>query len=413
MTNYSKKFVTAIATVAVVANAFVPAAFASTTIQISGNGAESENGAVVNNTQTTSVSQSNTANFTNNVSGNATTGNNDANKNTGGAVTVKTGDASVNNTVANSANQNYANVSCNCNQGDTLVKVSGNGADSSNTANLNNVNNVNVGQGNNADFNNHVWGTAQTGNNDANKNTGGNVSVETGDASVNNHVSNWANSNSAKVGGNGLGGNSMSLMIVGNGADSENGILVNDINSATVSQSNNADFDNYVGGKANSGDNDANKNTGGAVSIETGDASVDTSVDNMANFNWADLNCGCTFDGGLTVKVDGNGYDSENTVNGNFISNQVAGQGNNADFNNHVKHLNAATGNNDADKNTGGVYDDPSIETGDASTGADVSNTANLNSLGGNMPTMPSWNMGGVNLSINFNLSQLLAALGL
>lgn len=414
MTNYTKKLGTAIATVAIMANAFAPmTAFAGTTITINGNAADSDNDVTVNNTQNTNVTQTNYANFTNNVDGDADTGDNDANKNNGGDVMIETGDASVNATVSNSANQNWANVDC-CEQGDTEVKIAGNAFDSNNTANLDVDNSVKVNQDNDAYFTNNVkYLDADTGNNDANKNNGGNVSVETGDASVTVAVSNWANANSARVGGGEGGAGDVSLKILNNAADSDNDITV-DLNGTTnVTQDNYADFYNKVDGDANTGDNDANKNNGGDVELTTGDASVDVTVDNMANFNWADLNCGCLFGGSLEVTVEGNADSSDNNVDGDFDSNQTANQTNDAYFDSNVKYLDADTGNNDVNKNNGGAGSDPSLETGDASVDANVTNSANLNGLGGSEPEWPNFEMGGLHISLNFDLSDLLDALGL
>src|SRR3989338_5893675 len=109
MTDYKKRLGTAIATVAILANAAMPA-FAGTTITIDGNASDSDNDVTVNNTQSTNVSQNNTANFTNYIDADADTGDNDANKNNGGDVSIETGDASVNVSVSNSANQNWAEV---------------------------------------------------------------------------------------------------------------------------------------------------------------------------------------------------------------------------------------------------------------------------------------------------------------
>jgi hypothetical protein len=411
MTNFTQKFVTATATVAVLANAVMPLAFADTTITVSGNGSSSTSYANVTNSSTTNVTQTNYADIDNNVSGSASTGGNSANGNTGGAVNVTTGDASVSNTVANSANQNYANVSCACDNGDTLVKIAGNGTGSNNTAKLDNKNYVDVDQKNIADFDNHVWGEAKTGWNAANGNTGGSVSVTTGDASVDNSVSNWANGNSAVVGG-GDGMGSTSLMILGNGSDSTSLVSLKMNNDVDLDQFNYADFDNHVGGKAKTGANSANDNTGGAVDITTGDASVDNSVDNMANFNSADLNCGCTV-GDLEAKIEGNGTESNNTIKADFKNSQDLHQKNIADFDNHVWG-DASTGWNAAVDNDGGAMDgDPSVTTGDAAVSSDVSSSANLNGLGGGMSEWPTWDFGGVHISLNFNLSALLAALGL
>ncbi len=414
MTDYKRRIGTAIATVAILANAATPAAFAGTTITISGNSADSDNDVQVNNTQNTNVTQNNSANFTNNVSGNANTGDNDANKNNGGDVKVKTGDASINATVVNQANTNHASVDC-CNQGNTTVKVANNSADSNNTVNLDVDHDIDIDQDNDADFDNNIkYLDAKTGNNDANKNNGGDVSIETGDASVKVAVSNWANANSARVGGGNGSEASMSLKIVDNSADSDNDITVDVDSDVEVDQDNEADFDNRIDADSNSGDNDANKNNGGEVSIETGDASVDVTVDNMANFNWADLNCGCVFgQGGLTVDVSGNGYESDNNVNGDFDSDQDVDQDNDADFDTNVKNSDAETGNNDANKNNSGSNGDPSIETGDADFNVGVANSANMNSVGSEEPEWPGLDLGGVNINISFDLSDLMDALGL
>ena len=415
MTNYTKKLGVVVTTVAIVANGFLPAAaFADTTLTVTGNGADSNNGVVTSVSQTTTVNQNNNANFTNNISGNANTGDNDANKNTGGDVNVKTGDSSVDVSVSNSANQNQAAIDCCASNGNTTVTVSGNGADSDNAVQHNSESKNSVNQNNNANFDNNIkYIDSETGNNDASKNTGGNVSVETGDASVKVAVSNWANANSAWIGGgNHDESGDVSLMILENGADSDNSIKVGMESENTVDQDNDADFDNYISGDSNTGDNDANKNTGGEVMIETGDASVDVTVDNMANFNWADINCGCTT-GDLTAKIAGNGYDSENAIQGEFASAQEVDQDNEADFDNNVKHLDAETGNNDSDKNTGYEGSDPSIETGDADTTVAVENSANMNSVGGEGPEWPEMNVGGVQVSLDFDLGDLLDALGL
>ena len=52
-TDYKKRLGTAIATVAILAQSYSGLAFAGTTININGNAADSDNDAVINNTQTT------------------------------------------------------------------------------------------------------------------------------------------------------------------------------------------------------------------------------------------------------------------------------------------------------------------------------------------------------------------------
>src|SRR3990167_3077858 len=225
MTDYTKKLGTAIATVAILANAALPVAFAGTTITISNNGADSDNDATVDVNQDTDINQSNDADFNNYIDGDANTGDNDANQNNGGSVNVQTGNASVNATVQNSANQNWANVDC-CANNDLEVKIGHNGADSNNTIDVDRDSDVDVDQDNDADFDNYIkYLDAKTGNNDANQNNGGDVNVQTGDASVTVAVSNWANSNSARVGSAGDEAN-VSLKILDNAADSDNDITL-------------------------------------------------------------------------------------------------------------------------------------------------------------------------------------------
>src|SRR3989338_3997974 len=110
MNDTKRKLATAIATGALLLNAFAPLAFASTTIQISGNGVGSNNYANVTQTSTTTVKQSNNASVTNNVDAYADTGDNSAKWNTGGDVTVNTGNATVNTSVSTQAKIGRAHV---------------------------------------------------------------------------------------------------------------------------------------------------------------------------------------------------------------------------------------------------------------------------------------------------------------
>src|SRR3989344_3930635 len=170
---------------------------------------------------------------------------------------------------------------------DETLEISGNGADTYNKAEVDVNQNRTVVQSNEANISNNVTATADTGDNDANRNTGGGVSVTTGDAKTTVDILNQANANSAKISGDGEGG-SLSARILGNGADSYNKIELDYNKSVVVDQSNSARVENDVYAKADTGDNDANRNTGGTVSIDTGDAETKVGVDNMINFNWAD-----------------------------------------------------------------------------------------------------------------------------
>lgn len=424
MQDTKRKLITAIATGALLLNAFAPLAFADTTIQISGNGTNSTNNADVNITQNTTVVQNNNATVTNNVSANADTGGNKAKDNTGGSVSIDTGDASTNVTVNNTLNQNQADVQC-CDLGDTTVKISGNGSDTNNTANLTSNNTTNVYQSNNAKVKNYIYADADTGGNKAKDNTGGSVSITTGDADTNVDASTTANSNMANVGGNG-GSRTLSLWIVGNGTNSDNSIKLALDNSTNVIQDNKANVKNYIYADADTGDNKAKDNTGGDVEIDTGDANANVDVDNNVNFNFADVDCGCLI-GDLEVKVAENGSDSDNSIiaalggeQNVFQSNcgkqdgiEGLGEGhrhhNKCEVKNNID-VDADSGDNKAKDNTGGVGDDPSITTGDADASSNVSNSGNVNILGNADFDLPDFDF---NLNFSLTLSQLLALLHL
>jgi hypothetical protein len=416
MTNFKKQIFSVVTAGVMVANIATPA-FA-TTIEISGNGAGADSNVAVQNTNTTTVSQNNTANVTNTVKTNADTGDNKANYNTGGNVGIQTGDAKVNATVANDLNKNIANVDC-CGASNTEVKISGNGAKSNNGVGLTNVNATTVAQNNTANVDNNVDVDAETGDNKAGLNTGGDVVIKTGNAKVNVDVSTLANVNSAQVGG-GMSATptpQASFTIVGNGAGSDNEILASMTNATSVAQNNNADIDNEVDVDAETGDNDANFNTGGDVVILTGNSDVEVGVDNSVNFNFADVDCGCEFD--VTAKIAGNGADTDhkwwdkddNYIGLNLANVQAVGQNNGAYLDNNVDVDDAETGDNEAGYNTGSVdhETDPAIVTGNAKSSTSVSNSGNVNSVGSlpfDMPEMPE-------VDFSFNFAALWAIFGM
>ena len=410
MTNFKKQIVSAAAAGAMIFNIVTPA-FASTEIVISGNGAGSENWATVGQTNTTTVTQNNSANVTNNVNADAKTGGNDANFNTGGNVTVDTGDAKTDVSVSNALNSNSADVDC-CAAGDINVEVSGNGTlgqgGSKNGVTLGLTNTNSISQNNNARVNNDIDTDAETGYNDANSNTGGDVTIKTGKATAGATVSTTANVNSAKIGG-GLGGNnnpSASFVISGNGAGSKNYITAGLNNVNSVNQSNNAHVNNNVDADAKTGENDAEFNTGGDVVIDTGDAMTDVDVANAVNFNNADVDCGCLLD--VLAKVHGNGATSDNLLTLGLTDVQSIGQSNEACLYNDVDG-DAKTGKNDANSNTGETDTDPSVHTGNATSNTDVENSGNVNNVGDGgfeMPEMPD-------VDFDFSLAFLWAWFGM
>jgi hypothetical protein len=412
--NFKTRLTTAIATGAVLLNALAPVTYAGNQIVISGNGAGSDNTATVTQNTTSNVSQNNVANVTNTVNADARTGGNDANFNTGGNVTVGTGNANVTVNVSNDLNRNVASVNC-CQAGNTTVNISENGAFTNNTANLTQSNTTSVDQLNAANVNNNVDADARTGGNDAGYNTGGDVVIVTGNATVNASVSTKANTNVARVGSSvGAGvGTGVSLLILDNGAGSDNTINANLSKVTALGQNNVANVNNNVDADARTGGNDANFNTGdGDVIIATGDAKVNAAVDNAVNFNWADVDCGCVYD--LTAKIDGNGAagelqsDNDNVILANLSSLQLLGQVNAANSNNLLEDLDARTGRNEASMNTAGSDSDPAVVTGNATVNAGASNSGNKNVIG-SLPSLPSL----PNVELQLNWSVFWAIFGL
>jgi len=429
MTKFTRNITTAIATGAVLLNALAPLAYAETLL-ITGNGAGSDNVVAVTNNSTTTVTQTNTAKVSNIVDTKADTGGNSANFNTGGSVTVDTGKAAVTTTVTNTLNSNSATVDCCGATQPTEVKIDGNGAFSDNTAVLNKSSDITVSQNNSADVKNTVKTDASTGDNQAGFNTGSTsgtdgVTVKTGAAKVSTTVGTEANANMARVSPAGdPSGSGTSLTIKGNGAGSDNLISVVLPSSIVLAQDNSAHVSNFVETKAETGENDANFNTGsGDVTIDTGKADVTTTVDNMLNFNAAEVDCGCVLSGGITAKIAGNGAegtfgydkgsltDPENTISAVLGSTQSVRQGNGAYLNNMVdgRDNGAYTGDNEASKNTGDPSGDPSVMTGNSAVTTSVSNTSNSNVLG-------SWDLPEFQLpefQTQFDFSAMLSFFGL
>ncbi len=410
MTNFKKQLLSVVATSAVLLNIAAPIAFASTTITISGNGEQSNNSTAVTQANTTTVQQSNTATVNNTVNANAESGDNSASGNTGGNVLVKSGASTVDSTVTNALNSNAAQVNCNCGTGSTDLSVTGNGEKSDNELALTQEHTNTLAQQNSANVNNDVNAKANSGDNSAVSNTGGHTTVISGDASTTSDVKTTANANVAMIGGAGEGANGMvSASIDKNGENSDNSVALTLANTNSIWQINNATVDNDVTAKAESGDNNANGNTGGNVGVGSGDATVNSMIDNTVNFNSADLNCGCVTD--LAADVTGNGENSDNSLGATLSSDNGVfqggeGKGNNANLDNTVTPK-ADSGDNSAVSNTGGTLGgDPMVISGDAGSTSSVNNSGNVNTFGSPL-TLP----GGFDFNFSFDFSSLFASL--
>ncbi len=391
MTQLKRQIIAVLAAGSTALSGLSPMAVAAE-LTITGNGSSSDNVIRVEQSNRTTVVQSNSAIVTNAVSNNSSTGGNRANDNTGGDVMIKTGDARSNTTIENKLNNNMAKVDC-CEAEDLDVRISGNGSSSDNRVEVGNGkrgSETQVFQNNEAVVTNTVESEARTGENDARRNTGGDVTVRTGDASTNVTISTTANANVAVVGGEGHQRGSVSARIMGNGSRSNNEIRLEIGRDATIVQDNMADVLNAVASNARTGANRANDNTGGEVQIHTGNAKTMVGIDNMVNFNAADIDCGCLMD--VEAKVAENGTDSDNrirvTLGGDMEVFQGDEAGNVAVLTN-LADSDAKSGENDAMYNTVAAGDDPSVMTGYAWSHTEVSNTGNLNVFGGSNWTWP------------------------
>ncbi|MBI4098083.1 MAG: hypothetical protein HY426_03510 [Candidatus Levybacteria bacterium] len=425
-----------------------------------GNGNNSSNtgSATVSNDNTTN--QNNSANINNGLTGASVTGQNSASNNVGDSY-INTGNANTTGTIITSANTNVdglaisefnivdnqigdyildfsANCISGCDGYTALAKNLNNGSNSDNDANLDITNNNTTDQINNGTVNNDLTLTANSGNNNTNGNTGGDSSITTGAASVAGNVLTMLNNNLAgnvifgvvNIFGELIGdiilpesalnafacatcGGNTSLVNSGNGSNSDNNASSSQTTNNTYNQMNTADINNNLVLDATTGGNSASGNTGGDVSIKSGDVNVTAQVLNIANTNliggdmWLVIvnragqwigqilgaPAGSLFAGsqGTEFSVDENGEISVvNSKNGegstndsavNSTINNTTNQTNSATVNNNL-HLAANTGNNSANDNTGG---DSYITTGDAQVIANLVNFVNNNIIGGRL----------------------------
>lgn len=154
------------------------------------------------------------------------------------------------------------------------------GYNSDNDASVDAESKVELENDNDADVWNTINGMAKSGYNEAEKNTG-NGTVDSGDAKGTVKVTTTANNNVSDLGGNG----DMALPTVTNsttGAESENHAWAKLESKVEIENDNDAQVNNDVCVTADSGHNEASKNTGSG-SVDAGDAVLDLSVINTLN----------------------------------------------------------------------------------------------------------------------------------
>lgn len=411
------------------------------------NGADS--GSTIQESHTDSVvtSQANTATINNSMQGASVTGDNSVSYSTGGDSKIKTGDANTTGTIINNVNTNLAGVtvsefnivddhvgnvildlSAGCISGCQSLPgshVVANGANSQNGVLVNDLTQSQTFQNNDADITNSMVLAADTGDNLTSYNTGGDSSIQTGDANVAANILNFANNNIAgnvyytvvNIFGDLIGniilpeselaGSQNTNQIAANGANSTNALQSTQTFNQETNQTNAATIENNLVFDANAGRNGSSYNTGGDSTIQTGDTTVEAQVTNVANANldggnwflvivneagnWVGRIMGLpgvdgTAAANFDVAVDqngnviaGNGAGSSNAINQSSASSNEINQTNTADIKNNV-NLSANTGNNKASYNTNG---NSTIQTGDATIIANIVNFVNTNITGG------------------------------
>jgi hypothetical protein len=240
---------------------------------ISGNGEGSASEVSVASNTNTQVTQTNNAQVNNNVAVDSNTGENSISANSGGNSIVSSGDVGSKIDIQNDVNSSVVSKPCCPQNSATSLDISDNGTDTKNSIilNQNQTTQVNITQ--EVNIKNQVISKANTGSNEANNNTGGNTSITTGNINVNLSIKNTnINNASSDIGG---GGGGISAKIDGNGTDSRNSIYFSGESTQLINIKNSADIANIAYFELNTGGNKANGNSGGNVSIATGDIRLD------------------------------------------------------------------------------------------------------------------------------------------
>jgi len=375
----------------------------------------------------TEIGIGNDALLDNIVNVDAISGNNNADKNTGSG-SVSTGNAVINGNLQNSANTvDIGSLECSteCDVINLTNLSSGNsntGSGSDNNSSSSSNNNSNLGIDNNALLNNLIMFDADSGNNSASYNTLDGT-IDTGDSDIILTAINGANNINVGYqvfnvlddqtgdiiinfndifGTAGLYGN-LGSANNNTGADSTNNSDTSANNTSQIIIDNDGNVINNYYLDANTGNNTADKNTGNG-SITTGDANI---VFNLINFlnnlflgGEGQLGVGVvnvygTLDGDIILEGLGpssesdlnigslsssnstTGADSENNASASSSNNTSVSLANSAEVLNNI-NLDAVTGNNSADKNTGSG----SITTGNTNANLNVTNIANNTGIG-------------------------------
>lgn len=187
MTDLKIKIAGGVATGALLAGVLAPAGAFASTVKVKHNGYKSHNKVKISNENKSNVKQENETAVVNLVGVLQNTGGNKANKNTKGTVSVNSGSATSNVTTKTTTGGNQLDQLpcdvCNEENNNDKVVIKGNGSQSHNHVNITNTSSSSVTQSNATLVVNGVLVGQNTGLNSASQNTGGDVDVDSGNAS--------------------------------------------------------------------------------------------------------------------------------------------------------------------------------------------------------------------------------------
>lgn len=345
----------------------------------------------------------------------AVTGGNSASLNVGNSV-ITTGEANATATVVNAVNTNIGGVDVaefnivDDHEGDIILNFDTAFSNASGSADV--ANSLETFQNNEAVLENNLTLLADTGQNQTSLNTGGDSLIQTGNANATATVANFLNNNltgNIILGVVNIFGNLKGDIVVPEKAMSVSetsnlAAFTNSSDSLETFQTNNAQIENNLNLEANTGENEANRNTNGDSMIESGEATATVQTVNIANNNiesgswwlviinqageWLGRIIGapegatCAVSEGAQLTVNENGEVVVSPAGDNQTQSQRTEQNNEAKVVNNIS-LSANTGRNRANDNTGG---DSLIKTGDAKVILNLINFVNNNiSSGGRL----------------------------
>ena len=244
-------------------------------ITLSGNGSDTSNNVVVDQTTQTQVTQNNNAQVSESVVIDSNTGENVI-SDSGGVGSISTGNSQSSLELDTSVNKAAVKF-IGCCRDEDRAQITGNNGGSQNDVVVNSASITDMTVAQNAQITNAVTGKLNTGRNEIH-NVIGNSEIVTGNAYVNGKIENQ-NVNSFAV-SSGQRDFEINPLIVGNNSGSSNKIFINESSFVGIVNSTFAKIINDVSWDANTGENVIDNSMGG-VKITTGDIFIDFIIENI------------------------------------------------------------------------------------------------------------------------------------